>query len=148
MKKHLEIIYPRKIRFQCAGAIVAAAAATFLFTGCGKKAQAPAPAAPPAQPVAQSATEQNNDTTIPTGIEAQTPAVTSNIEQNATAMRPPTVAELKYAVRAWARGHGHFPKDFEEFAADPNPGLVIPPPPAGKKYAFKDAHYDVILVDK
>ena len=132
--------------------VIAILAAAFLFTGCGKKAQAPAPVSPPAQPVVQQpAAGQNNETTIPTGIEnqgAQVSAATPAGETNAAVSVPAAnLADLHFAVRGWNRSHGHWPKSFEEFASDPPPGVVIPPPPPGKKYAF-DAKYNVNLVNK
>jgi hypothetical protein len=53
---------------------------------------------------------------------------------------------LSSAVRIWGLNHNGMPKDFQEFAANPD-GTVIPPPPPGKKYAF-DHKKHVILVNR
>jgi len=77
--------------------------------------------------------------------ETPTPIVVSQSKTNAYVA--PDLGSLSRAVRTWGLQHTGMPNSFEEFAADPGPGVVIPPPPPGKKYAF-DAKKHVILVNR
>lgn len=138
-------------------AVIAIMAAAFLLTGCGKKAQAPAPVSPPAQPVVQPVAEQNNETTAPTNTENLTVTTTSTLPPgyfqptvsssatNAMEVEKMDPVTVGYEVRAWMRAHGRAPKDWEEFAS--TCGHQFSPPPPGKKYAF-DNRYQGVLVDK
>ena len=136
--------------------VIAILAAALLFTGCGKKAQAPAPVSPPAQPVVQQPVAgQNNETTAPTNTE--NPAVTTTSALPPGYFQPTTSSgttnavekmdpvAVGYEVRSWMRAHGRAPNSWEDFVS--TCGHQFSPPPPGKKYAF-DKRYQVILVDK
>jgi hypothetical protein len=122
---------------------IAIMAAVFLFTGCGKKQEASAPVTQPqAQPVAVAAPSATQPE-APASVIA--PVVVSQSKTNAYVA--PDLGSLSRAVRTWGLQHAGMPSSFEEFAADPGPGVVIPPPPPGKKYAF-DHKKHVILVNR
>ena len=117
---------------------IAIMAAAFLLTGCGKKTEAPPAAQPTAQPQAQPAPAP-----VVQQPAAPAPVVTSQTRTNAAVA--PDLNAMSNAVRLWIAAYGHFPKNFEEWAATPN--YAYPPPPPGKKYAF-DRKMRVVLVDR
>ena len=118
---------------------IAIMAAAFLLTGCGKKTGTPPPVAqPPTQQPAAAPGIQQPGTPVPVA-----PVVTSQTNTNINV--EPDLDALSMAVRAWGLQHSGMPKDFAEFAANPN--IQIPPPPPGKKYAF-DHKKHVILVNR
>lgn len=125
-------------------AVIAITATTFLLTGCGKKTEVPPPAAQPvAQPQVQPAAMPSaSQPAAPTPV---APVVTSQGKTNVN--QPVNLTALSYAMRPWAMSHGRWPKNFEEFAANPGPGIVIPPPPQGKKYQINNKGR-IILVDR
>jgi hypothetical protein len=114
-------------------------AAVFLFTGCGgKKQEASAPVTQPqAQPAPTAATP---------GVQKTVPVVSPD-KTSATNNTAASFIKMNYAVEDWILKNGRLPKNFEEFAANPGTGMVIPPPPSGKKYAF-DSEQRVILVNR
>ena len=132
--------------------VIAILAAAFLFTGCGKKTEAPSPAA---QPVIQPAPVQNDTNTAASAQNSQTaepgagwrggPRPTPVVAPGTNANEAPDLTAMSFAVRAWVSSRHHWPENFEEWAAAPN--YSYPPPPAGKKYAF-DRKYHVILVNR
>ena len=111
-------------------------AAAVLITGCGKKQETAAPVVP----------QQVQSAQPPAAAPAPVaPAAVSNSKTNTG----PNVdlTALSYAMRPWAMSHGRWPKNFEEFAADPGPGIVIPPPPPGKKYQINNKGR-IVLVNR
>jgi hypothetical protein len=98
--------------------------------GCGKaKKSAEAPA--PSPESVQQAVKDHQPVYAPPP--AQTPPVT--VAPNGD----PDLAELNRAMMRWLMRNRRTPANFDEFSA--TAGVVIPPPPAGKKYTIgKDMH--------
>jgi hypothetical protein len=110
--------------------------------GCGKKSEKPlSSAAPPlqttqdtSQPAAPGSAV--NSQPVPVALATNAPGVTN---------AAPDFAELRRALARWLVRNRRPPANFEDFAA--TAGVVIPPPPAGKKYVItKDMH--IQLVDR
>ena len=113
--------------------------AAFLLAGCGKKPEASAPSTQ-AQAVTTSALAAQQQSYTPAPVVNSASASPGP----ADATPAPDLTRISLAVRGWLLNHGRPPTNFEEFAATAS--IPIPPPPAGKKYAF-DSHLRVMLVD-
>lgn len=107
--------------------------ASLFGSGCGKSKQS-----------AQIVENQNINSTAADQMPEQPTAATSA----AVAVQPngePDLKELNRSLLRWILGNRRRPKNFEDFAA--TAGVVIPPPPTGKKYIIaKDMH--IQLVDR
>jgi hypothetical protein len=57
----------------------------------------------------------------------------------------PDLVELRRALARWLVRNRRPPANFEDFAA--TAGVVIPPPPAGKKYVITK-RMEILLVDR
>jgi hypothetical protein len=123
----------------CLALVVGAA---MFAAGCGKKSEKPlSSAAPPlqttqdtSQPAAPGSAV--NSQPVPVALATNAPGVTN---------AAPDFAELRRALARWLVRNRRPPANFEDFAA--TAGVVIPPPPAGKKYVItKDMH--IQLVDR
>ena len=57
----------------------------------------------------------------------------------------PNLVELHNALGRWLGRNQRVPANFEEFAA--TAGVVIPPPPAGKKYVLTK-RMEILLVNR
>ena len=105
--------------------------------GCGKKAPAPTTQS---QPPVQS----QNPPAVGAGQSAAPPVG----QQTSALMQPdgqPDLPELNRTLLRWILANRRRPASFEDFSA--TAGVVIPPPPAGKKYTIrKDMH--IVLVDR
>jgi hypothetical protein len=122
-----------------------------LVAGCSKK---PAESAPPvqSQPTDQSTTAPaaDNSSTVPTPADAPVEVPTAS-PANAVISAPEngnmakTLGDLTLAVSSYMGSTRSRPATFEEFVA--NSHVVVPPAPAGKKYAL-DARARVILVNQ
>ena len=106
-----------------------------LLTGCHKKTVATNTAPPPSTESTQAVTTA--------GPPAPTPL--ADIPPPATPTPEPDLNFLSMRLRDWIFANGRTPKNFDEFAATAH--MQIPPPPAGKKYAFTQ-RMRVILVDR
>ena len=124
---------------------VAIMAAAFLFTGCGKKPKTQPPAAPPVvkqNATAPNAVQQPEETPTPVA-----PVVVPSVSTNCyTVGAPWNPQQINGRVRGWWTQHGHWPANFEEFAA--TSGIQIPPPPPGMKYMFDGRlHVRIVKAD-
>jgi hypothetical protein len=104
--------------------------AAMLATGCGKK-ESSAPAVTSA-----TTTTTTNQQGGPPQVQVE---MAPNVEGNLPVMQQLNRAALRYRMQ-----NRHNPASVEELASAA--GIQLPPPPAGKKYAF-DARGLVALVD-
>jgi len=117
--------------------------AAMFAAGCGKSK----PSTPVSPAPAATNTTNNTQPAETNQVSAYTPPeppagpATPNVAPNAA----PDLGELDRAMLRWLVSHHRRPANFEEFAA--TAGVVIPPPPAGKKYVIaKNMH--IQLVDR
>jgi hypothetical protein len=117
-------------------AVVVVVTLALLSTGCGKSKP----------PVVQAATDQNTNQMLTDHMPVYQPP--SSAIPAVAATQPdggPDLKELNRSLLRWILGNRRRPQNFEDFAA--TAGVVIPPPPAGKKYIIaKDMH--IQLVDR
>ena len=113
-----------------------------LAIGCKKHEPAANATPPPAQPGQPAATSADNAPVAPSAPPAAAGAVAAPAATDINA----TLTDLTRRARSYVASTRQVPGSFEEFVAA-NPGLQIPVPPAGKKYAF-GAKMRVILVNR
>ena len=113
-----------------------------LAIGCKKHEPAANATPPPAQPGQPAATSADNAPAAPSAAPAAAGAVAAPAATDINA----TLTDLTRRARSYVASTRQVPGSFEEFVAA-NPGLQIPVPPAGKKYAF-GAKMRVILVNR
>ena len=103
-------------------------------TGCGK----------PKPPATQTTTDQKISLATANQTSEQLASTTPPTVTNQPNGEP-DLKELNRSLLRWILGNRRRPKSFEDFAA--TAGIMIPPPPAGKKYVIaKDMH--IQLVDR
>jgi hypothetical protein len=112
-------------------------AATTLAVGCGKaKSSATESPASSAQNIKQAETDHMP---VYTPTAASVVAAAPNVASNAA----PDLAELNRDLLRWILRNRRKPASFEDFSA--TAGVVIPPPPAGKRYVIaKDMHIQLV----
>jgi hypothetical protein len=123
-------------------------ATVFLAAGCHKPPETPTPPPTPAA----AAPDTNQDTSTVYNPQRPPPPPQPNQQPLADPEAPPVVKgngepdlhQLDNSIMHWVFAHQRAPSSFQEFASSAD--VTVPPPPAGKKYAF-GAHYHVILVD-
>lgn len=115
---------------------VVVAVSLMAVAGCKPK-QAPSP------PPAESGVTNVTPAGPPTGAAATASADLPQV--NVAADGEPDLHDLNRYVLRWAIAHQRRPMSFEEFAADP--GVKIPPAPAGKKYVL-DHTMHIVLVNQ
>ncbi|MEJ0090897.1 MAG: hypothetical protein WDM80_14290 [Limisphaerales bacterium] len=110
--------------------------ATGLAAGCSKSKS----------PEVQLAAEQTtNQVAADQSPVYQQPSAAAPATATAQSPAEPDLKELNRSLLRWIIGNHRRPKSFEDFAA--TSGVVIPPPPAGKKYVLgKGMH--ILLVDR
>ena len=102
--------------------------------GCGKSNTPTASVAPPSADATSASP-------------APAPQVAASAQPAAVASQDIPKEEMQAMNRAllsWARANNRRPKTFQEFASSTD--FQIPPPPAGKKYAFNGRGF-IVLVD-
>jgi hypothetical protein len=107
--------------------------------GCKPKAkvgEAPAPDTASADAAAPTAPPPNAVAAAPSDLPRVDTATNGD----------PDMKDLNRYLLRWAVGHQKRPASFEEFAADP--GVQIPPPPAGKKYKLDSGSMHIVLVNQ
>ena len=116
--------------------IIWLACALGVLAGCSKHAAAISTDAAPAPADANAA--QAAPESQPAAAAAPQPAVTATNSA-------PDLHLLNQALMGWVYKNGRRPASFEEFAS--SAGVQIPPPPAGKKYAFNGRGF-IVLVNR
>jgi hypothetical protein len=124
--------------------IVAVLAASFLFTGCGKKPKTSPPATQLATQPAQSSPVPGSSKTA---ASAPGYVVYSGTNVVNTSHTPPSLKEITAALDRWITRHQRLPTNFAEFTDDPRTVIRVPSPPPGKKYAIDNRRH-VILVNR
>ena len=112
--------------------------AAMFAAGCGKKSEKPSSiATPPLQ-----TTQDTSQSTAPSS-DVNSQPVPAAPATNVVAA--PDLGELNRDLLRWILRNRRKPASFEDFSA--TAGVVIPPPPAGKRYIIaKDMH--IQLVDR
>ena len=115
------------------GAWFALCLVVVMLTGCSKAK--PTSVEPPTTQNVQQAEQDHMP--VPAAAPAKAPVVVA--QPNAE----PDLAELNRAMIRWLMANRRKPANFEDFAA--TAGVVIPPPPAGKKYIVaSDMHIKLV----
>jgi len=123
----------------CLALILGAAVFT---AGCGKKSEKPSSSAPP--PV-QTTQDVSQPAAPSSAVNSQPVPVVLATNAAAATNAAPDLTGMRRALGKWLVRNRRVPANFEDFAA--TAGVVIPPPPAGKKYVItKDMH--IQLVDR
>jgi hypothetical protein len=132
-------------------------AAGLFSTGCHKSdvgdttANFAPHAQPPAPVVEAPATNQDTQDTQAGGVVNPQPGVPASVptySDGRPLVKPngePDLHVMDRALLDWRFSHQRKPSTFAEFAA--NPGIVIPRPPPGKKYALASSGH-IILVNQ
>jgi hypothetical protein len=118
------------------GACLALAFALAVTAGCGKSNPPAESAAPPVS--SDSASAPQTPSPVPIPVQSPQPTATTN------ASSLTSLQWLNRAMVGWMRENHRHPRDFEEFASTSN--IQIPNPPPGKKYAFNNRGF-IVLVD-
>ena len=113
-------------RFCIFSAMVLTMGLAGLASGCGKKAEAPAP--PPAAPV------QEPPGPAPGPRVAQTPAQPQTLKVPEGASTDAVLQQMNRELLRWIVAHRRKPTSYEEFISSAQ--LTVPPPPAGKRYVL------------
>ena len=112
---------------------LALAIGVLILSGCSKAKQ---PAAETTPPSVENTTQPTDAVQTPVKPSAPIAVVPAPNGQ-------PDLAELNRSLLRWIIGHKRPPANFEDFAA--SAGVVIPPPPAGKKYFIaKNMHIQLV----
>ncbi len=106
-------------------------------TGCKPKV----PAEPPS--VSDAASADANGVDQKAGPASVTPPADLP-RVNTASNGEPDMRDLNRYLLRWAVGHRRRPASFADFAADP--GVQIPPAPAGEKYQLDTATMHIVLV--
>ena len=116
--------------------------AAMFAAGCGKKSEKPSSSATP--PV-QTTPDTSQPTAPSSAVNSQPAPVAPATNAAAATNAAPDLAELNRDLLRWILRNRRKPASFEDFSA--TAGVVIPPPPAGKRYVIaKDMH--IQLVDR
>ena len=136
MKIIFESVQPAKTssRRRVAAGLFATAALLGILSGIGCGKSKPSAASPSPEEFAAKAAVTHEPVYTQKTV-AVAPVVTPAGE--------PDMGELNRCLLRWVMGHRKKPDSFEEFAASAN--VVIPPAPAGKKYAI-DKSMHIVLV--